>query len=74
MAVGHLGFGANVLQATPETPLMEQPLPTVAKWQDTAAQWELSQAIIEKFRPAGVSIPCPQREVRLSGAAAKPQD
>ncbi len=48
---------------------------TVRPWVNvpdyTAAQLELYQAIIEKFRAAGISIPFPQREVRLLGGPAR---
>lgn len=48
---------------------------TVRPWVNvpdyTAAQLELYQAIIEKFRAAGISIPFPQREVRLLGEPSR---
>lgn len=48
---------------------------TVRPWVNvpdyTAAQLELYQAIIEKFRTAGISIPFPQREVRSLGQPGK---
>ena len=33
-----------------------------------AAQAEINKAVVERFRDAGIEIPCPQREVRLVNA------
>jgi small-conductance mechanosensitive channel len=33
------------------------------------AQGELYQAVVERFRAAGIEIPFPQREVRMLSAA-----
>lgn len=43
--------------------------PWVAVPDYAPAQGELYQAVVERFRAAGVEIPFPQREVRLLGAA-----
>jgi small-conductance mechanosensitive channel len=43
--------------------------PWVAVPDYTPAQGELYRAVVERFRAAGIDMPCPQREVRLLGAA-----
>ena len=43
--------------------------PWVAVPDYTAAQGELYQAVVERFRAAGIEMPFPQHEVRLLGAA-----
>jgi len=43
--------------------------PWVAVPDYAAAQGELYQSVVERFRAAGIEMPFPQREVRLLGAA-----
>jgi small conductance mechanosensitive channel len=42
--------------------------PWVAAQDFGPAQGEVNQAILEKFRERGISIPFPRREVRLLGS------
>jgi small conductance mechanosensitive channel len=43
--------------------------PWVAVPDYAPAQGELYQAVVERFRTAGIELPFPQREVRLLSAA-----